>query len=67
MPTPRSERRKLEQELAELRGQIAALENELAITVTPKIRRERLDRQIRECERRMIEVQARLAALWPKE
>jgi hypothetical protein len=67
MPTPRSERRKLEQELAELRGQIAALKNELAITVAAKIRRERQERQSRECERRMIEVQARLAALRPKE
>jgi hypothetical protein len=58
MPTPRTERRQLERELAELWDQIAAHKNELAITVAAKIRRERLERlerQIRDYERRMIE------------
>jgi hypothetical protein len=63
MPRPRNARRSLEQELAELRGQIAAHKNELAITAVNKTRRDRLERQIRDRERRLAEGQARLAAL----
>jgi hypothetical protein len=58
---PSSEHRKLEQELAELRGQIAAHKNELAIRAVKKARRERLDWQIRRTQKRMAEVERRLA------
>jgi len=67
MPTPLNERRSLEQELGELRGQIAAHKNELAISVAVnKARRERLERQILEREQQLAEVQARLAAISPR-
>ena len=67
MPTPPNERRSLEQELGELRGQIAAHKNELAISVAVnKPRRERLERQILEREQQLAEVQARLAAISPR-
>jgi septal ring factor EnvC (AmiA/AmiB activator) len=63
MTMPPRERRKLEQELAELRRQIAAHKNELAIAVTVnKARRERLEWQITEREKRQAEIEARLPA-----
>jgi hypothetical protein len=48
MPRPLNERQSLEQELAELRGRIAAHRNELVILVVNKARRDRLEWQIRE-------------------
>jgi hypothetical protein len=67
MPTPPNERRSLEQELGELRGQIAAHKNELAISVAvKKARRQRQERQILEREQQLAEVRARLAAISPR-
>jgi hypothetical protein len=59
-----NERRSLEQELAEIPSQIAAYQRELAATPTAvefKARRERLEWQIREREKRLAEVEARRA------
>jgi hypothetical protein len=64
VPTPPNERRSLEAELAEIPGQIAAYRQELADTPTLaefKARRERLDWQIRERQKRLADVTARLA------
>jgi hypothetical protein len=61
MPRPLNERQALEQEHAELRGQIAAHKNALAIMAVKKARRERLDWQIRRAQKRLVEVEARLA------
>jgi hypothetical protein len=66
MPTPPNERRSLEQELAELPGQIATYRQKLADTPTLpefKARRERLDWQARNCQKRLASIRARLAAI----
>jgi hypothetical protein len=60
-----NERQSLEQELAELRGQIAAHRNELVIMVVNLARRDRLEWQIRERARRLVDVRARLAVIGP--
>lgn len=63
MPAPTNERQALERERAELRQQVEAHKNELAIAVgVNKDRRERLDSQIRRAQKRLAEVEARLAA-----
>ena len=62
MPRPLSERRSLEQERAELPSQIAAYEAELEATPPEhKARRERLAWQLRRAQKRLAEVEARLA------
>jgi chromosome segregation ATPase len=64
VPAPRSERQSLEQERAELPGQISAHQAELAATpAANKARRERLDWQIRNLQKRLRAIEARLAAL----
>ncbi len=66
MPRPLNERQALEQELAEPPAQIAAYRQELADTpplLEFKARRERLDWQIRECEKRRATITVRLAAI----
>lgn len=64
MPRPRSERQSLEDELAELPGQIAGYERELAKTpAANRARREWLDRQIRRGRNRPAAIEARLATL----
>jgi chromosome segregation ATPase len=63
MPTPPSERRSLEAELAEIPGQIATYRSELENGRPHKARRERLDSQIREREKRLVDVTARLAKI----
>jgi hypothetical protein len=66
MPRPFNERQALEKERSELPGQIAAYRQELADTPTIpefKARRERMEWQIREREKRLVAVTARLAAL----
>jgi hypothetical protein len=64
MPTPPNERRSLEQELAEIPGQITARRAEWATTpAVNKARRQRLVWQIKEREKRLAYVQARLAAI----
>jgi hypothetical protein len=66
MPRSRSERQSLEEELAELPVQIAAYRQELADTPTlPEFtaRRERLDWQARNCQKRPASIRARLAAI----
>jgi chromosome segregation ATPase len=63
MPAPNDERQSLGQELAEIPGQIAAYRQELENGRPHKARRERLEWQIREREKRLAEIEARLAAL----
>jgi chromosome segregation ATPase len=66
MPTPSNERRSLELELAALPKQIATYRQELADTpplAEFKARRERLDWQIRERQKRLTEIRARLATI----
>jgi chromosome segregation ATPase len=64
MPTPPNERRALEEERAELPDQILAHQNELVATPPDnRARRERLDGQIRNLRKRLVEVEARLAAI----
>ena len=58
---PSSERRKLEQELAELPGQIAAYQQELSGGQADKTRREWLEWLIRRTQKRMAELERRLA------
>jgi recombinational DNA repair ATPase RecF len=61
MPRPPRERQALEQERAELRKQVAAHENELTIVVgMNKARQQWLDRQIRQAQKRLAEIAARL-------
>jgi hypothetical protein len=61
MPAPTNERQALERERAELPGQISAHQAELAVTQTEnKARRERLDWQIRNLQKRLAAVEARL-------
>jgi hypothetical protein len=62
MPAPTNERQALEQERAELPGQIAAYQRELDVTPTEnKTRREMLEWQIRRDQKRMAEVEEKLA------
>jgi hypothetical protein len=64
MPRPQSERQSLAQERAELPEQIIAHQTELAATPAANTaRRERLDWQIRNPRRRLVQVEARLAAI----
>ena len=62
MPRPMNERQSLEQERAELPSQLAAHQAQLdATSPENKARRERLEWQIRRVQKRMAEVEARLA------
>ena len=62
MPAPTNERQALERERAELPGQIVAYESELEATPPEhKARRERLAWQLRRAQKRLAEVEARLA------
>jgi hypothetical protein len=63
MPRPLNERQSLELELVEIAVQIAAHRQELENGHPYKARRELLDWKIRERERRLAEVKARLAKL----
>ena len=64
MPAPTNERQSLERERAELPSQIAAYEVELDATPAEhKARRERLAWQLRRAQKRLVEVEARLAGL----
>jgi hypothetical protein len=62
-PAPHSERKALEQERAELPGQIVAYQRELAETAMTKTRQEFLRWQIRNAQNRLAYVGARLAAI----
>jgi hypothetical protein len=61
MPAPNDERQSLEQERAEIPGQIAAYRQELENGRPTKVRREQLEWQLREREKRLAEMEARLA------
>jgi hypothetical protein len=64
MPRPLNERQSLERERSELPDQIIVPQTELAATpAASKGRWERLDWQIRNLRKRMVEVEARLAAI----
>jgi hypothetical protein len=63
VPRPFNERQSLEQEGAEIPGQTAAYRQELENGRPSKARGERLECQIREREKRLAEVEARLAAM----
>jgi hypothetical protein len=64
MPRPLNERQALEQERAELPDQILAHQNELVATPPDdRARRERLDWQIRSLRKRLVQAEARLAAI----
>jgi chromosome segregation ATPase len=63
MPRPRNARQALEEELAEIPGQLAAYRQEMENGRPHKARRERLEWQIREREKRLAEIEARLAAI----
>ncbi len=64
MPRPLNERQSLERERAELPSQIAAYQRELDATPPEnKARREMREWQIRRVQKRMAEVEARLAML----
>ena len=64
VPRPLRERQSLEQERAELRKQVAAYTNELAITVgVNKARREPLDWQIQRAQKRLTDVEAMLGVI----
>ncbi len=64
MPAPTSERQALERERAELPGQIAGYESELEATPPEHTaRRERLVWQLRRAQKRLAEIEARLAAI----
>jgi hypothetical protein len=67
MPRPRNERQALEEERAEIPGQIAAYRQEMENGRPHKARRERLEWQIREREKRLAEIEARLAAMKAEE
>jgi hypothetical protein len=62
MPRPLNTRQSLEQERDEIPRQIAAYRQELENGSPHKARRERLEWQIGEREKRLAEVEARLAA-----
>ena len=62
MPVPPNERRALERERKELTDQLASFQAELDATASEhKARRERLVSQIRAAQKRMTEVDRRLA------
>jgi len=62
MPRPRNERQALEEERAELPAQIAAYRRDLAATPAhDKTRREMRELQITEREKRLAEVERRMA------
>jgi hypothetical protein len=61
MPRPRNERKALEEERGEIPGLVAAYRQELENGRPHKARRERLDWQIREREKRLAAIEARLA------
>jgi hypothetical protein len=63
MPRPRNERKALEEERGEIPGLVAAYRQELENGRPHKARRERLDWQIREREKRLAAIEARLAAI----
>jgi hypothetical protein len=63
MPSPPDERRSLKAELAAISGQIAAYWRELESGSLRRTRREQLEWQIREREKRLADVRARLAAI----
>jgi len=63
MPHLLSERQSLKAELAETTRQIAAYWNELENGSPKRARRERLEWHIREREKRLAEIKARLAAI----
>jgi hypothetical protein len=66
MPRPRNERQELEQELAEIPRQIAAYWNELENGSPKRTRRERLEWQIQQVQKRMADVEARLTKVSPE-
>ncbi len=61
MPASLDERRSLEQERTEMSGQITASRQELENGSPHKARRDRLDWQITKAQRRLAQVEARLA------
>jgi hypothetical protein len=64
MPAPTNERQSLERELREeLPAQLAAYQQELAGGHADKVRREWLEWHIRRAQKRMAEVEARLAIM----
>ena len=64
MPRPRSERQSLEEELAELPGQLAGYRRQLALTpAEDKTRWEFLGWQIQRAQRRLATIEARMAAI----
>jgi len=64
MPAPTNERQALERERAELPEDLAAYQRELAARApADNPQRERLAWQIRRVQRRMVEIEARLAAI----
>jgi hypothetical protein len=64
MPRPRNERRVLEQERAELPAQSTSYQLDLGATnAEDKTRREMLEWQIRGAQKRLADVEARLAAM----
>ena len=64
MPPPTNERQRLERERAELPGQIAAYQRDLAATPPEnRGRREMLEWQIRRDQKRLAKIEGRLAEL----
>jgi chromosome segregation ATPase len=64
MPRPRSERQSLEEELAELPGQLAGYRRELVLTpAEDKTRWEFLEWQIQRAQNRRATIEGRLAAI----
>jgi hypothetical protein len=63
MPRPLNERQSLEQERTEIPGHIADYRQELENGRPHKARRERLEWQIRERDKRLAEIERRLAAI----
>jgi hypothetical protein len=62
MPAPHNKRQALERERGELQGRIATYQRELDTTLpAQKARRERLEWQIRRDQKRVAEIEARLA------
>ena len=62
MPRPLNERQSLERELREeLPGQLAAYQQELAAGLADKTRREFLEWHVRRVQKRMADVEMRLA------
>jgi len=63
VPKPLTERQALEAEIAEILAQTAAYRSELESGSPHRVRRERLEWSIREREKRLADVRARLAAI----